>query len=104
MDFIGIGNLYFILPIGDFIMLATLDKFGRILIPKQFREHLGISNDTKMNIEADGERIIIEVVKNQEPLVEKDGLLIFTGKLQGDVDRALKSNRSQRMDNVLTGK
>ena len=31
-------------------MLATLDKFGRILIPKKFREHLGISNNTKMNI------------------------------------------------------
>ena len=43
-------------------MLATLDKFGRILIPKKFREHLGISSDTTMNIVEDGERIIIEPI------------------------------------------
>ena len=82
-------------------MLATLDKFGRILIPKKFREHLGISSDTPMNIVEDGERIIIEPIREKEPLVKKDGLIIFTGKIQGDLDQALRSNRSRRMKKVL---
>ena len=82
-------------------MLATLDKFGRILIPKKFREHLGISSDTTMNIVEDGERIIIKHIKEKEPLVKKDGLLIFTGKIQGDLDQTLRSNRSRRMKKVL---
>ena len=82
-------------------LLTTLDKFGRILIPKKFRERLGISSDTIVNIVEDGERIIIEPVKDQAPLVKKDGLLIFTGKFQGDLGQVLRVNRSKRINKVF---
>ena len=82
-------------------MLATLDKFGRVLIPKKFRKHLGITTNTSINIVDDGKRIIIEPIKNDEPLNEKNGLLIFTGKLQSDPEQQLKTNRSSRMNKLL---
>ena len=84
-------------------MLATLDKFGRVLIPKKVREHLGINTETSINIVDEGTRIIIEPISKQEPLVEKNGLLIYTGKIQGDIESVVKNNRSQRMQNLLAG-
>lgn len=75
-------------------MLATLDKFGRVLIPKKLREHLGIMPATSINIIEDGKRIIIEPITEEESIVEKDGLLIFTGKIQSDLDQELKLNRT----------
>jgi len=74
-------------------MLATIDKFGRVLIPKNLRKHLGITPDSSINIIEDGDRIIIEPVSEQEPLIEKDGLLIFTGKIQDNLDSAVDRNR-----------
>ena len=62
-------------------MVTTLDKFGRIIIPKKFREHLGISFNTSLNISEDGKRIVVELIKQKEPVVDKDGILVFTGKL-----------------------
>lgn len=82
-------------------MLATLDKFGRVLIPKKFREHLGITIDTSINIVDDGDRIIIEPIKEKEPIIEKDGFLIFAGKMQANIERELSSNRLRRMNKLL---
>lgn len=55
-------------------MLATLDKFGRILIPKKVREHLRIKPDSELQIIDDGERIILEPIREQEAITEKDGI------------------------------
>ena len=62
-------------------MLTTLDKFGRVKIPKKIRKHLGIHSGTTLNISENGKRIVIESVQENEPLVEKNGILVFTGKL-----------------------
>jgi len=83
-------------------MITTLDKFGRIIIPKKFRERLGITTETNLNIQADGERIIIEPIREEKPLVEKDGILVFTGKLQGEADQFLTDNRKRRITKLLT--
>ncbi len=82
-------------------MIATLDKFGRIIIPKKVREQLGITFETSLNIEEDGKRIIIEPIQAEEALVERDGILIFTGKLQGEIDQFLVDDRKQRINNLL---
>lgn len=38
-------------------MLTTLDKFGRVLIPKKFRNHLGLATDSAINIIDDGKPV-----------------------------------------------
>ena len=78
----------------DEIMVTTLDKFGRVLIPKKFREHLGIGSNTSLNISEDGKRIVIELVQEKEPLVDKDGILVFTGKLDNKKSRFIQNFRT----------
>jgi AbrB family looped-hinge helix DNA binding protein len=82
-------------------MIATLDKFGRIIIPKKVRKQLGITTETSLNIEQDGKRIIIEPISEEEPIVNKDGILVFTGKLQGDIDQFIMKDREKRIKKLL---
>lgn len=82
-------------------MIANLDKYGRILIPKKVREQLNISTETKLNIDEDGNRIIIERIGEEAPVVENDGVKVFTGKLKGDFNEALEQDRAERMKKLL---
>ncbi|MGD8777411.1 MAG: AbrB/MazE/SpoVT family DNA-binding domain-containing protein [Ignavibacteria bacterium] len=83
-------------------MITTLDKFGRIIIPKRFREHLGINSNTALNISEDGKRIVIELVQEEEPVVDRDGILVFTGKLDDGKNDLVKIDRNKRMRKLLT--
>ena len=83
-------------------MITTLDKFGRVIIPKKFRKHLGINFETTLNISEDGERIVIQPVKEKEPVIDKDGILVFTGKLDSRTSDFIGDDRSKRMKKLLT--
>ena len=85
-------------------MLTTLDKFGRVIIPKRLREHLGINLETKLNISEDDRRIVIEPIKEEAPVVDREGILVFTGKLENRKDELIKTDRNKRMRKLLTGK
>jgi AbrB family transcriptional regulator, transcriptional pleiotropic regulator of transition state genes len=85
-------------------MITTLDKFGRIIIPKRLRKTLGIDNNTTLNISDDGKRIIIEKTKEEIPIIDKDGILIYTGKLEDKNFELTKSDRKKRMRKLLTNK
>ena len=82
-------------------MVTTLDKFGRIIIPKRFREHLGINFETTLNISEDGARIVIEAVQEKEPVIDKNGILVFTGKLDGKMGDFIQDDRNHRMIKLL---
>jgi AbrB family looped-hinge helix DNA binding protein len=84
-------------------MVTNLDKFGRIIIPKKFRERLGINFKSTLNISEDGKRIVIELAHGKEPLVKKNGILVFTGNLENKKGNLIKSDRNRRMNKLLKG-
>jgi len=83
-------------------MVTTLDKFGRVIIPKRFREQLGINSKSKLKISEDGKRIVIELVQEKKPVVDRDGILVFTGNLEYKKSDLIKSDRNRRMHKLLT--
>lgn len=83
-------------------MITTLDKFGRVIIPKRLRERLGINNKSALNISDDGKRIVIEPIEDKEPLVNRNGILVFTGKLEDKKSDLIKSDRNKRIKKLLT--
>jgi len=51
---------------------VRIDKFGRILIPKEIRSSLGIKEDTELEMEVKDEKILIRLVdRNLEERVEE---------------------------------
>jgi len=83
-------------------MVTTLDKFGRVIIPKKLRERVGINSKSTLNISEDGSRIVIELIQDKEPLVNRNGILVFTGKLEDKKSDSIKSDRNRRMKKLLT--
>lgn len=66
-------------------MLVTIDRVGRIVIPKALRVALGITPDTKLELIPDGSGLRIEPVRGNPRAVQiSDGLPIL-GKVEGAV-------------------
>ena len=56
-------------------MKATIDKAGRLVIPKSLREQLGLTPG-EVELSADGAGLRIQPVADDR-LVERDGLLVI---------------------------
>lgn len=82
-------------------MEVTLDKFGRVVIPKSVREHLGLGPGTVLDIEEGEEEGILLRPRRPEPdLVEEDGVLVFTGEPTADLETAVERHRQNRSGQV----
>ncbi len=81
-------------------METTLDKFGRIVIPKRVREHLGLTPGTALEIEAIGEDVVLKPVRQEPYIRDKEGVLVFTGSATGDLLEALRRHREERSSKV----
>jgi AbrB family looped-hinge helix DNA binding protein len=75
---------------------ATLDKFGRIVIPKQVRDDLGLSPGSVLKIEERDQGIVLKSIAESSPLLLKDGILVFTGEVEGDLEAAFRRDRDER--------
>jgi AbrB family looped-hinge helix DNA binding protein len=76
---------------------TSIDRFGRVVVPQEMRIKHGLSAGTEVIIEDAGESIVLKPVTDQSGLVEKDGLLVFRGRAVGDLDAALRSQRTARL-------
>ncbi len=83
-------------------MEATLDRFGRIVIPKKIREEFHLHVGSPLRIE-EGERgIWLMPVEGEPALVEKEGVLVFSGKTVGNIETAIEEHRQER-NKILRG-
>ena len=77
-------------------MELTLDKFGRILIPKEVREELGLQPGSSLHLEKTKRGLKLNKVDEAQSLVRKGGTLIFIGKIIGDVEEIIGQIRNER--------
>ena len=78
-------------------METTLDRFGRIVIPKDVRKGMGLEPGSVLRIENEGQKIVIQPVPTEPQIVEKEGILVFTGVAEGDIASALHEHRQGRV-------
>ena len=57
-------------------MRTTIDKAGRVVIPRSLRERIGLAGAAEVELTLDGATIRLEPVAGSE-LLEKDGLLVI---------------------------
>ena len=68
-------------------MQTVLDKSGRIVIPKGVRDSFGLRPGSPIRIEERENGILLIPVESEPYLIEKDGVLVFTGKAVEDLTR-----------------
>ncbi|MGR3317399.1 MAG: AbrB/MazE/SpoVT family DNA-binding domain-containing protein [Candidatus Anammoxibacter sp.] len=83
-------------------MEVTLDKFGRIVIPKKIRDDFNLRSGHPIRIEEGKEAILLKPIEGEPALIDEDGVLVFTGIPMGNLENLLDEIRQQR-SNLLKG-
>ena len=81
-------------------MQVSIDKAGRIIVPKPVRDRLGLRQDSKLELVETSGRIVLKPVEQASGLVrDEDGWLVFTGEAANaiDWDALLREDREERM-------
>ncbi len=58
----------------------TLDKAGRVVIPKSLREHMHLAAGDTLQLEQEGERITLRPVRAQATLKKEHGVWVYQGE------------------------
>lgn len=84
-------------------METTLDKFGRIVLPKSVRDDLGLKPGAVLKIEQNNQRILMQPVNEEPHLVAKNGVLVFSGAATEDLEGAIQAHRQERLSKAGSG-
>lgn len=84
-------------------METTLDRFGRVVIPKRVREDLGLQPGAVLQVKQDDRKIFMEPIQEEPRIVVKNGVLVFQGTATGDIEGAIKDHREKRLSKASTG-
>ena len=80
----------------------TIDAAGRIVLPQPVRRQFQLTCGSLLDIEIDGDAIILRPRSHEATLVEEKGLLVHEGEPTGDLLLAVEVARRQR-DRDLSG-
>ena len=78
-------------------MQTTIDRFGRIVLPKKLRDDFNIEPGTQIHIEESGQKIILKPIHGEPNFRLKEGVLVFSGVPLGDLNDALAKHREKRL-------
>jgi AbrB family looped-hinge helix DNA binding protein len=86
-------------------MIVTIDKAGRITVPKKFRQRLGLRRNTDLEIVDHPNGRLLRMQQSRPSLVKINGLLVHHGRLEegADLDRVLESAREERIQDIIRG-
>lgn len=74
----------------------TVDRFGRIVLPKSLREGFGLEPGTVVRAKQDERGLVLEPLRDDSGTQEEDGVLVFVGRAVGDLSEAVRRTRSRR--------
>ena len=80
--------------------IVEIDRAGRIVVPKKFRDALRLKPGTRLKIERSGEQLVLEQDFPEPRLERRDGILVLVSgpPLSGeDVNRSIEEDRERRM-------
>ncbi len=81
-------------------MATRLDKYGRVVLPKDIRDHLDLKPGQELKVEKVDEKVVLKPLKKELPLHVKNGVLVFSGIATGDIAKAVKQHREGRLKKV----
>jgi AbrB family looped-hinge helix DNA binding protein len=83
-----------------FDMGVTIDRAGRIIVPKMLRERFGLHPGTEFEIEAETDGLRLWARESAPAFVEKGGVLVHHGAgspMESDVAAFINRERTGRM-------
>ena len=84
-------------------METTLDRFGRVVIPKSVRDHLGLCPGTVLIVEERGKAVTLTPMTAADTLTDQGGVLVFQCRSVGDLTATVDEVRENRSVDLLAG-
>lgn len=56
----------------------SIDRFGRVVLPKGIRDRLGITAGTEFEVEETEDAILLKPVQKQARVIDKGGWVVFS--------------------------
>lgn len=81
--------------------LTTIDESGRVLIPKQVREQLGINTEAQLSLEIKEGRIILQPILKEAETYYEQGVLVVKTEPLDNLETIIDELREER-SNELT--
>ena len=81
--------------------VTTVDRFGRVVIPKETRDHFGLAPGTAVTVVDAEDGVLLKPGAPQTPLAAKGGVLVFSGKTTADPETHVRRAREERIRNFL---
>ena len=81
----------------------TIDKSGRIVVPKPLRERLGLKPGTELEVLEQPGGVFLRMVEERPALVKIDGLWVHRGIAQPGANgaRVIQEVREERIESAL---
>jgi AbrB family looped-hinge helix DNA binding protein len=82
-------------------MQLTIDKAGRVVIPKKIRDDLNLRAGDTLELEQEGGALQLRPVHAEVPMRKRKGRWVFNSGGNWDVDAAINDMREERMREIL---
>lgn len=77
-------------------MNVNIDKFGRVIIPKNLRDELALEEGSPLTVEVIEGSVVLKPDR-RSPLREKHGVLVFCGEPEAKITRSVETDRLRRI-------
>ncbi|OGV69607.1 MAG: hypothetical protein A3K19_16105 [Lentisphaerae bacterium RIFOXYB12_FULL_65_16] len=78
-------------------MQLTLDRFGRMVLPRAIRDALGLGPGALLDVCEQGDCLVLRPVREEALVRKKDGVSVFTGAAEGNLREAVAEHRKERL-------
>jgi AbrB family looped-hinge helix DNA binding protein len=81
------------------VLKATIDSAGRVLIPKAVRDELRLAPGDRLDLEFEGDRVVLRPARSGTPIRKENGVWVFrTGRgiSSAETEKALHDLRQAR--------
>jgi AbrB family looped-hinge helix DNA binding protein len=82
-------------------MDTTLDRFGRVVIPKEVRDALGLRAGDSLQVEPSGGAVVLKPLRAGSCLAYEGRVLVFTGEITGDDTGIVRRHREDRRRKLM---
>ncbi len=82
--------------------LTTLDRFGRVVLPKSVRRALGVDAGAVFRIETEEGAVRLRPVEPENDLAYEEGVLVHRGTLVGEAQDPVQAEREGRLRHLLS--
>ena len=83
-------------------MTLTIDKAGRLVLPKPVRDRLGLHEGSQLELHETSDGLILKQTEQEPSMIKKNGMWVHTGKVPAgfDVVEAIREDREDRLRKI----